>query len=202
MYEGMRFTSADLDVLQKAEGKRYEIIDGELYVSAQPHYGHQVCCTNTCCLLANWDRETGLGESVYAPGIIFADDDDVAPDVVWCSYALLDKVLGADGKFHGAPELVIEVLSPGSTNERRDRETKRKLYARRGVQEYWILDWLMGRAEIFRRRFRQLRLAETLNKRDVLRSPLLPGFVSQVADLFDFPPRKNGNGKPSSTVCK
>ncbi len=202
MYGEMRFISADLEVLPVIEGKRYEIIDGDLIMSCQPHYHHQLTCSNVTILLGNWSRETGLGQTVIAPGILFADDDDVAPDVVWCSYELLDKVLGEDGKFHGAPELVIEVLSPGSTNERRDRETKRKLYARRGVQEYWILDWLTGRAEIFRRKVRQLRLVETLNKRDVLRSPLLPGFACSVADLFEYPPRKNGNGKALSTVRK
>jgi Uma2 family endonuclease len=191
----LRWTSADLEVLPEVEGRRYEIIDGELYMASQPHYHHQLSCSNVNALLREWSIQSGLGQTVAAPGILFADDDNVAPDVIWCSYERLKVLLGEDGKLHAAPELVIEVLSPGSANQKRDREIKRKLYSRRGVQEYWILDWLTACVEIYRRKFRQLRLIETLSKRDVLRSPLLPGFACKVADIFEYPPGKNGNGK-------
>jgi Uma2 family endonuclease len=193
----IRWTSADLAALPEVEGRRYEIVEGELFMAKQPHYHHQLTCSNVTGLLRTWSIETGLGQTVIAPGIIFDDDDDVAPDVVWCSYERLEKALGDDGKFHAAPELVIEVLSPGSTNQRRDRQAKLKLYSQRGVQEYWILDWLTGQAEVYRRKHRQLRLIETLNKTDTLRSPLLPGFSCPVAELFDYP-RINGH-QPSSS---
>jgi Uma2 family endonuclease len=194
MNTALRWTTADLEVMPEVEGRRYEIIDGELFMSRQPHYHHQRTCSKVTRLLENWSVETGLGQTSFAPGIIFADDDDVAPDVVWCSYERLGKALGDDGKLHAAPELVIEVLSPGSANERRDRQSKLKLYSKRGVQEYWILDWMIGQAEIYRRKNRQLRLIETLNKTDTLRSPLLPGFACAVAELFDYPPA-NGRKK-------
>ena len=183
----LRWTSADLEVLPDVDGNRYEIIDGELYMSKQPHYHHQLTCSNITWLLGNWSIETGLGQTVGAPGIIFAEDDDVAPDVVWCSYERLEKVLGDDGEFHAAPELVIEVLSPGRTNERRDRQAKLTLYSRRGVEEYWILDWMIGQVEVYRRRRRALRLMETLHKPETLTSPLLPGFSCLVAELFEYP---------------
>lgn len=186
----LRWTSADLEVLPDVDGKRYEIIDGELYMSTQPHYHHQLTCSNVTALLRHWSIETGLGQTVGAPGIIFAEDDDVAPDVVWCSYERLEKVLGDDGKFHAAPELVIEVLSPGRANERRDRQAKLKLYSRRGVEEYWILDWMIGQVEVYRRRRRVLRLIETLHKGETLMSPLLPGFSCPVAELFEYPDTK------------
>jgi Uma2 family endonuclease len=198
MINTLRWTSADLDVLPD-NGTRYEIIEGELFMSKQPHYHHQLTCSNVTRVVGNWSIQTGLGQTVGAPGIIFTDDEDVAPDVVWCSYERLETILSDDGKFHGAPELVIEVLSPGSANERRDRQAKLKLYSRRGVQEYWILNWLAGQAEIYRRRRHALRLIETLNKQDTLTSPLLPGFSCPVADLFDYPritpshqPRRRG----------
>jgi Uma2 family endonuclease len=193
MNAALRWTSADLEVFPDVEGRRYEIIDGELYMAKQPHYHHQLTCSNATRLLGNWSIATRFGQTAIAPGILFAEDDDVAPDVVWCSYQRLAKILGDDGKFHAAPELVIEVLSPGSVNQRRDRDAKLKLYSKRGVEEYWILDWLVGRAEIFRRKRRQLRLIETLSKKDTLTSPLLPGFSCLVAELFDYPPY-NGNG--------
>ena len=109
------------------DGNRYEIIDGELYMSTQPHFYHQFVCSKLTSQLDRWNEKAGLGEVAIAPGLIFAEDDDVAPDVVWISNSRLAVALRPDGKLHDAPELVIEVLSPGSVNERRDREAKRSL---------------------------------------------------------------------------
>ena len=116
--------------------------------------------------------------------MIFADDDDVVPDVVWVSQARRATVLGPEGHLHAAPELVVEVLSPGGANERRDREVKLKLYSRRGVLEYWIVDWRTQQMEIYQREQLALCLVATLYPTDTLTSPLLPGFVCQVASLF------------------
>jgi Uma2 family endonuclease len=178
----LRWTSADLAVLPD-DGKRYEIIDGELYMSRQPHWHHQRACVKLCAVLEAWSMQTGAGEVNLAPGVIFAEDDDVAPDIVWISQARRATALGADGHLHAAPELVVEVLSPGSTNERRDREAKRKLYSRRGVLEYWIVDWRAQQVEVYRREDLALRLVATLYATDMLQSPLLPGFACQVATL-------------------
>ena len=179
----LRWTSKDLDALPD-DGKRYEIIDGELYVSKAPHYYHQLVCSNIIILLQTWSRETGLGEANYAPGLIFAEDDDVIPDIVWASSSRLKTVLEADGKLHAAPELVVEVLSPGPHNEKRDRDAKLKLYSRRGVSEYWIVNWNARRIEVYPRQQAQLNLAATLFEPDSLTSPLLPGFSCLVADVF------------------
>src|SRR5207253_6724285 len=87
-----RFTSADLEALPD-DGKRYEIIDGELYVSKAPSWKHQVVCMGIGAPLDQWDRSTGLGVVVGGPGIIFADDDDVIPDLVWISHERLAVAL-------------------------------------------------------------------------------------------------------------
>ena len=179
----LRWTSADLAVLPD-NGKRYEIIDGELYISRQPHWHHQRTCGKIVAALETWSAHTGAGEANLAPGVIFAEDDDVAPDVVWISQARRATALGADGHLHAAPELVVEILSPGTANERRDREAKLKLYSRRGVLEYWIVDWRAQQVEIYRREALALRLVTTLHPADTLTSPLLPGFACQVATLF------------------
>jgi len=187
MTTSIRWTSADLESLPE-NGKRYEIIDGELQVSKQPHLYHQIACGNIHDILNQWNKKTGKGKAVIAPGVIFADDDDVAPDVVWISKERLVASLAADGHLHAAPELVIEVLSPGGANERRDREVKLKLYSRRGVSEYWILDWRTTQVEVFRREDAQLKLVATLYETDTLQTPLLPGFHCQVIDLFEVVP--------------
>ena len=184
MPTSLRWTSADLEVLPD-DGKRYEIIDGELHMSKQPHWYHQMTCSNFDFQLQLWNRQTGQGQVNFAPGIIFAEDDDVAPDIVWISNSRLATALEPDGKLHAAPELVIEVLSPGSANERRDREAKLKLYSQRGVSEYWIVDWRARQIEVYRRHEAKLHLIATLFNPDTLDSPLLPGFACPVASLFE-----------------
>ena len=179
----LRWTSADLETLPE-DGKRYEIIEGELYMSRSPHYEHQLACSNITEFLGAWSRKTKLGQAVIGPGVIFADDDDVIPDVAWASRERRDAILADDGHFHGAPELVIEVLSFTGSNAKPDREAKLKLYSRRGVEEYWILDWMLRQVDVFRRDVFGLELAATLSSSEALQSPLLPGFSCQVKDIF------------------
>ena len=183
-----RWTSADLETMPD-DGTRYEIIDGELYMSKQPHANHQDVCAEILGELRDWNKKKGLGKAYFAPGLIFAEDDDVAPDVIWISYDRLATALWADGKFHDPPELVVEVLSPGSVNERRDREAKLQLYSRRGVSEYWIVDWKLRSIDAYRRDQAQLHHIATLDEHDSLESPLLPGFSVTVGSLFDRVPR-------------
>jgi Uma2 family endonuclease len=183
MASTMRWTSTDLLTMPN-DGKRYEIIDGELYVSTQPSWHHQYTCAALIGELLNWNRLTGMGQANFAPGLIFADDDDVAPDLVWISNARRDVALAEDGKLHSAPELVVEVLSPGRANERRDREVKLGLYSRRGVEEYWIVDWRQRQIDVYRRSEQALHLIRTLQESDNLETPLLPGFSLPLATLF------------------
>ncbi len=183
MSTAVKFTSADL-ALMPDDGKRYEIIEGELYVSRQPSFEHQHTCARLIYFLERWNDRSSIGLVVTAPGLIFAEDDDVAPDVIWISRDRFANAVDAAGHLHLAPELVIEVLSPGKANEERDRQAKLKLYSRRGVQEYWIVSWMNQFVEVYRRENAELHLAATLYHKDMLSSPLLPGFSCQVGQLF------------------
>lgn len=178
-----KLTSADLGLLPE-DGKLYELIDGELYVSRQPSWDHQYSCVRLGRFLDEWNEQTGLGVVNAAPGVIFAEDDDVAPDLVWISHGKLSTALGEDRKLHSAPEMVIEVLSPGFSNQQRDRQAKLKLYSRRGVEEYWIVNGLKHEVEIYRHDGMGLRFCITLGGEDLLESPLLPGFSCPVSKLF------------------
>ncbi len=184
MIATLRWTSADLKSLPD-NGNRYEIIDGELYVSTAPRYEHQNACGGVFRLLDEWSRQTRLGKPILNPGVIFSDDNDVVPDVVWISRERRDLILRADGHFHGAPELVVEVLSFTGSNEKRDRDDKLNLYSRRGVKEYWIVNWMLREVEIYRRKRLGLKLAVTVGASDDLTSPLLPGFHHKVREIFD-----------------
>jgi len=179
----LRWTIHDLELLPD-DGKRYEIIDGELYVAKQPDWQHQLVCFQLASLLQAWSEQSQIGLANLAPGIIFTDDNNVVPDVVWISRERLRTALQADGKLHAAPELVVEVLSPGPENERRDREVKLKLYSRRNAKEYWVVNWQERSVEVYRRENAVLTLSKTLDENDILESPLLPGFRCQVSLLF------------------
>jgi Uma2 family endonuclease len=182
----LRFTIHDLELLPE-NGNRYEIIDGELYGSTQPHWRHQLAAGRLFYALVSWDEREEAGLAIEAPGVIFAQDEAVAPDLVWVSHERLARVLGDDGKLHAAPDLVVEVLSPGAENEERDREIKLKLYSRRGVREYWIVDWRDVTMQVYRRERSVLHHIATLTAEDTLTSPLLPGFAWPVAGLTASP---------------
>ncbi|MBW4681874.1 MAG: Uma2 family endonuclease [Microcoleus vaginatus WJT46-NPBG5] len=181
--ERVRWTTADLELLPD-NGNRYEIVEGELLVTRAPHWNHQLTCTNIGTELQIWSRETGLGKAAINPGIIFSDADNVIPDVVWASNERLAILLDDSGHLTAAPELIVEVISSGSENERRDRETKVKLYSVRGVREYWIVDWRQQQIEVYRREQAILKPAATLFSTDELSSPLLAGFSVPVGRIF------------------
>src|SRR5262249_3842428 len=144
---------------------------------------HQLVCYQVGFLLGVWNEQSEAGYITQEPGIIFADDTNVVPDVIWISRERLKTVLHSDGKLHNAPELVIEVLSSGAENERRDREVKLKLYSKHGVKEYWVINWHTQSLEVYRRADAVLTLAQTLEGSDTLESPLLPGFHCQVSRI-------------------
>ena len=83
--EQIRWTIADVDLLTADEWKRYEIIDGELFVTRAPHSKHQITIGRICRALQNWSDEAGNGEAIPTPGVIFSEADSVIPDVVWIS---------------------------------------------------------------------------------------------------------------------
>jgi Uma2 family endonuclease len=181
------WTIQDLDALPDDGGwTRYEIIDGELFVTRAPHLGHQGASGNLHFELESWSRQTKRGRAFQAPGVVFSGVDAVIPDVVWASQACLAQAVDDAGHFTLAPELVVEVLSLGERNQKRDRQEKLKLYSQYGVQEDWLVDWRSQRIEIYRRRetAELLQRVKTLGGGDTLTSPLLPGFVVAVAQVF------------------
>lgn len=164
--------------------KRYEIIDGELFVTRAPHIRHQGAAGKLHVRLENWSEMTGLGSAFQTPGVIFSPTDAVIPDVVWLSQERFANGIDDAGHLSVAPELVVEVLSPGELNEQRDKEVKLKLYSLHGVQEYWIVNWQLKTLEIYRRIDTQLQLVATLLESNTLTSPLLPGFSTPMAQIF------------------
>lgn len=130
----MRWTVDDLEGLPE-NGNRYEIIDGALHMTRAPHVDHQDVAGAIYAELRIWSKQSGMGRSAFAPGVIFSSTDAVIPDVVWASTDRAKLLLDESGHFTGAPEIIIEVLSQSQKDKERDRKTKLKLYSNQGVME-------------------------------------------------------------------
>jgi Uma2 family endonuclease len=179
------WTTADLDAMPDDGGwLRHEIMEGELFVTRAPHIRHQRVAGKIQLRLENWSEATGLGSSFQTPGVIFTPTNAVIPDVVWASQSRLERGIDEAGHFTVAPELIVEILSPGDHNEQRDKSVKLKLYSRYGVQEYWIVNWQLQTLEIYRRNDARLQLVATLLPGDTLTSPLLPEFKMEIDRIF------------------
>ena len=125
-------TIADLDSMPE-DGNRYELIEGELFVSRAPSLTHQEIVLNLSAEIRDYLKANPIGKVWPAPGVIFSDFSGVIPDIIYISNERLDKIASGD-RVAGAPDLVIEILSPGAENERRDRQAKRQLYGKYGVR--------------------------------------------------------------------
>ncbi len=180
----VRWSIQDIEGLPKNEWTTYEIIDGELFVTRSPHRRHQQIAHEICSALNIWSKQSRLGEAIFSPGVILSDADNVIPDVIWLTQERLAVIEDEAGHLRGMPELVVEVLSSGDSNIRRDREAKLKLYSVQGAQEYWIADRFLKQLEVYRREEGRLSLKMTLAGNDVLTSLLLPGFSCEISQFF------------------
>ena len=120
------------------DGQLYEAIGGDLYVTPAPKPRHGRIAARLVHALYRLLEEPGHGEVLFAPiGVEFPDTEEgVQPDILFIARERLD-IIGEDWII-GAPDLVIEILSPSTA--KRDRTLKLNLYQRQGVAEYWIVD--------------------------------------------------------------
>ena len=175
-------TNADLERLPD-DGNRYELIEGELYVSTAPDLIHQRTAGRIYLALAKYLEQQTIGEILLGPGVILSDYDGVIPDLVYLSNERRDQI-ATGARIYGAPNLVVEILSPGAQNMDRDRKKKLKLYAKFGVEEYWIVDTCGRAIEVYRREGDTLKLFTTFVSDETITTPLLPGFGPAVKSFF------------------
>lgn len=176
-------TIADWDAMPYGDGNRYEIIEGELFVSCSPGLTHERVLFRLILLIGTFLETSPIGEAVSNMGVILSKFSGVIPDLLVFLNEQRDTIITND-RLTGPPALVIEILSPGSTNVRRDRVVKRQLYAKHGVPEYWIVDPQNMTLERYVGQNSSLVLLETLGTEDTLSTTALPGFSCKVSEIF------------------
>jgi Uma2 family endonuclease len=178
-------TVADLDAFPEDDGNRYELIGGELFVSRAPGIPHQRVLHNLQMEFGLYLKAHPIGILVPGAGAIFSDYDAVIPDLAFVRHERWDQVVTGE-KFTGAVDLVVEILSPGTVNRRRDLIAKHQLYGKYGVAEYWIVDNENRNVLVYRLQGDALEEISKLSAEDRITSPLLPDFCLTVTALFNF----------------
>jgi len=181
-----KLTYEDL-LLFPDDGKRHELIDGEHFVTPSPSSAHQLIVGNIYYALREHSRTRPVGVAMLAPfDIVLSQVDVVEPDLIFFTGDRYARVVGQKNA-RGAPDLAVEVLSPGT--RRTDETLKRRLYERSRIGEYWVVDPEIETVKVYRLKEdayeRVFELA--LEHEDTLTSPLFPGLTLPLKDVFALP---------------
>jgi Uma2 family endonuclease len=165
----------------------YQVIQGDLIMSPSPNIYHQAVVIRIATLLRQFLDKKPMGEVFVAPLDVFLSEINVyQPDVVFISNQRR-SILTEHG-LEGAPDLAVEVLSPGTA--RFDKGSKRKVYARTGVKELWLVDVEAKLIHVYQLAKDAETPAATYDEEAVFTTPLLPGLRLKAAAIFKSPLRK------------
>ncbi len=163
------------------DGKRYEVIAGELIMTAAPLIDHQRISRNLQFVLETYIRANNWGEMFNAPVELYLSEEDfVEPDLICVSRAR-HKII-TDKNIKGAPDLIVEILSPSTT--RYDRVLKMNTYARHQVPHYWIVDPAAHTLEAFELEKGNYRLVAAHAEDENFQPVLFPNLTISLAELW------------------
>ena len=169
------------DYMSMPDGKRYQLLDGELIVAPSPTSKHQSISGQLYLTITRFVTQSQLGRVWYAPlDVILSDHDVVQPDILFISNARANIVTEAN--IQGAPDLVVEILSPATAQN--DREYKRTLYSRHGVRECWLVDPEEDMVELWTESEAGLVRAAAYQRGDTLASLLLEDLNIPLETIF------------------
>jgi len=175
----IRFTYEDYRHMP--DDKRYELLEGELVMAPSPVEYHQRISGNLQFLLQKFVRQRNLGFIYDAPfDVVLSEENVVQPDILFVSRERSSIITAENIK--GAPDLVIEIVSPAT--EYRDREIKRKLYAKYGVKEYWLVDPDKQTIEVMELSEGGFRTREVYRKGEMVQSATLVGLSFDPGEIF------------------
>ena len=163
------------------DGKRYEIVDGDLYVSPAPTPLHQTVSRRLQHQLMSQLEDTGRAYVFNAPiDLILDDTTTVQPDLVLVS--MEQRHVISERGIEGPPSIVVEILSPSTSSN--DRVLKRLAYARHQIPEYWIVDPAGGEVETYRLGEDGYALSACLGPSDTLTSQLFEEIAIPLGPIF------------------
>jgi Uma2 family endonuclease len=168
-------------LLLPEDGKRYEIMDGDLYMTPAPTTRHQSISMRLSQALATYLETHRIGTVLAAPAdVLLSDNDIVQPDLL----LVLDNGSATitEKNVQGPPDLLIEILSPSTAS--RDLDLKRKRYEHFGVREYWLVDPDQNTLEILELSTGKPGMVKRFTQTEQLRSPLLADFILDLSWLF------------------
>jgi Uma2 family endonuclease len=170
------------DYEQMPDGPPYfQVIEGELVMSPSPKTSHQQILGSLYLILSRHLQEKPVGLVLLAPLDVFLGDVNVyQPDLIYVSNERRSFV--TDRGIEGPPDLVVEILSPATA--RYDRGFKRKVYARTGVQELWLIDPETKLIQVYRLTEDAETPVATLGANAILETALLPGLRVDTAAVF------------------
>lgn len=180
IHRGLHYQAGDIQDMPD-DGNRYEIIDGELHVTPSPSWAHQAIVAELLFRIYDHVRRHALGHVVTAPlSVILGDKTETQPDIIYVSNERR-RVITPSG-IVGAPDLVIEVLSPSTAA--RDRNIKLVAYARAGIAHYWIADPDAPAVEEYRLTSDGYALTARYEPGQAFEPELFPGLRIEVRELF------------------
>ena len=163
------------------DGKRYEIIDGELIMSPAPYTIHQQVSVNIIAELIPFVKKNKNGKVLYSPvDVVLSKTNVFQPDILFVSNENLPII--QEKNINGAPDLIIEILSAATGYY--DLIEKKEIYEKFGVKEYWIVDPKKQWAEIYfldRGKFKSI---QRLEKARIVKSNVLKGFEISLEIVF------------------
>ena len=169
------------DYRNTPDDSRYELLDGELIEMPSPKEIHQRLVLLIGSLFHAFVSGGNLGKAYIAPfDVVFTDTDVAQPDVIFVSNERAHII--TEDNIRGAPDLVIEILSPSTAS--RDRTFKRTLYERHGVREYWMVDPDARNITVLILTEDRYKLAGIYGEGQTLTSPTLLGFSLNLDDIF------------------
>lgn len=162
-------------------GPRYQLIEGDLFMAPAPNRYHQDISLNLTLLLGKFLEKHPLGKLYAAPFDVYFDDINVhQPDLVFVSKKNFSILTAAGAE--GAPDFLVEILSPKTAEL--DKKAKRRVFARAGVRELWIIDPEARRIRVYYLQQDAERPAATWSEKDTFTSPHFPGLRINGAAVF------------------
>jgi Uma2 family endonuclease len=165
------------------DGKRYELLRGEVHVTPAPATRHQFIVQNLAMGLGSHVIKTNLGEVLTAPlDVRLSEDAALQPDPIFVSNARAGMI--QEDWIAGAPDLVVEVSSPSTAAY--DRARKHPIYAESGVPEFWLIDSQAKTVKVLKLQGKKYFVDAILAGDQILISDLFPGWQLPLCDAFDF----------------